>query len=89
MVISWSGSINYFNYCVMQINDIKKNWKWYSISCFKLFISFAVIAYFEKSIFLGVMGVLSLALFTYEQLQKYKAIQQEKKFIAQQKNRNR
>lgn len=60
----------------MQIGkDIKSNWKWYAISCFKLFISFAVIAYFEKSNFLGVMGILSLALFTWEQLKQYNKLQ--------------
>lgn len=60
----------------MQIKkDIKKNWKWYAVSCFKLFISFAVIAYFERSNFLGMMGVLSLALFAWEQISEYKKLQ--------------
>ena len=70
-------------------NSAKIGFTWLAVSILKLIVGVATIAYIEQFTFLGVIGIIAILFFVWEQLKEYKKLAKESEIIMQQRNRNR
>ena len=55
-------------------NSAKLGFPWLAISILKLIVGVATIAYIGQFIVLGIIGIIAILFFTWEQLKEYKKI---------------
>lgn len=53
-------------------NSAKLGFTWYGISILKLITGISTISYIDRYPILGVIGIIALGCFVYEQIKKYK-----------------
>lgn len=54
--------------------SIVESLKWYGISLIKLIVAVATIVYIGKSALIGVLGIIAILLFAWEQFMEYKRL---------------
>lgn len=52
-------------------DSAKKGFKWFLISIIKIVAAVATIAWIKNDVFIGIVGIVSLILFTYEQVKEF------------------
>ena len=55
-------------------DSAKLGYTWYGISILKLIAGVATISYIEKYPLLGIIGIIALGVFVYEQVKKFKEL---------------
>ena len=58
-------------------NSAKLGFTWWLITILKLIVGIATIAYIEQFIVLGIIGIISVIFFGWEQLKEYKRLEKE------------
>lgn len=66
-----------------------KGFTWLLITIIKLIVSVAAIAYIEEYTFIGIVGIIALIFFAWEQVREYKRLEKESNEAMDMRNRNR
>lgn len=70
-------------------NSAIKGFTWFLVTILKLVVSIATIAYIEEYTFIGIVGIIALIFFAWEQVREYKRLEKESNEAMDMRNRNR